>query len=153
MKKQLIWLIVPAAALCSFTLAWAAASTGAEVEFTDVEKQTRQFIEWESSIRLTPEQEAVKKEALEALPAACCSDNSAYTCCCPCNLSVAIWGLSNKLIAEDGYDAAQVRAAVEEWYEFVNPDGFSGDACYTGGCMRPFAENGCGGMMPDRLVF
>jgi hypothetical protein len=63
------------------------------------------------------------------------------------------WGLSKHLIADQGYDADQVRAAVEGWLEFINPDGFSGDSCYTGGCSRPFYRNGCGGMDEERVVF
>lgn len=122
-------------------------------KFTTVEEDTRQFIFWERTIRLTEAQEAVKKEALEAIPAACCSDNSAYTCCCPCNLSRAIWGMSAFLIAEEGADAETVRAKAQEWIQFVNPDGFSGNSCYSGGCGRPFAKNGCGGMSPSNLVF
>ena len=27
------------------------------------------------------------------------------------------------------------------------------DSCYSGGCGRPFHENGCGGMSPSNLVF
>lgn len=122
--------------------------------FHDVEAQTHQFMEWEQSIQLTPEQEAVKKAALEALPAACCGENSAYTCCCPCNLSRTVWGLSQHLIAERGYSAVQVREAVQDWLAFINPDGFSGDVCPTrGGCQRSFADGGCGGMNPNQVVF
>lgn len=131
-----------------------AAATGTGVEFTDVESQTREFIGYYHSIQLTPEQEAIKKEALSAIPAPCCSDNTAYTCCCPCNMSKSTWGLSNWLITEKGADALQVRKAAEEWVSFINPDGFSGDVCYTrGGCMRAFADNGCGGMSDQQVIF
>ena len=123
------------------------------VPFTDVQAQTAEFIAFEQSISLTPEQEAIKREALEALPAPCCSDNTAYTCCCPCNMSLSIWGLSNLLIAEHGYDAEQVREKVKSWITTINPDGFSGNVCYTGGCRRPFAENGCGGMVPGQTTW
>jgi hypothetical protein len=123
------------------------------VPFTDIEAQTVAFIALESSIKLTPEQEAVKKEALTALPAPCCSDNTAYTCCCPCNMSRSIWGLSHLLITKHGFDAEQVRTKVEEWVATINPGGFSGDTCYTGGCGRPFEKNGCGGMNPNRVVW
>jgi hypothetical protein len=127
--------------------------SGGEVIFNDIESQTAQFMAWESDIALTPAQEAVKKAALEAIPAPCCSDNTAYTCCCPCNVSRTIWGLSNHLIAKQGFTALQVREKVEEWIEFVSPDGFEGRACYTGGCPRPFAEGGCGGMNPAQVNF
>jgi hypothetical protein len=109
---------------------------------------------YEQSIRLTPAQEAIKKAALEQLPAPCCSDNSAYTCCCPCNLSRTVWGLANYLIAEQGMDADGVKKKAAEWFEFVNPKGFSGDVCYSaGGCSRAFANNGCGGMNPNQVTF
>lgn len=124
------------------------------LEFTDVRRQTLEFIEYERTIELTAEQEAIKREALSALPAPCCSDNSAYTCCCPCNSAKASWGLAAHLIADRGHDAEQVRSKVAEWFEFINPDGFSGDVCYTpGGCMRPFAANGCGGMNAEHPIF
>lgn len=123
------------------------------VPFTDVKAQTAEFIALEQEIDLTPEQEAIKKEALEALPAPCCSDNTAYTCCCPCNMSLSVWGLSDLLIARHGYDAEQVRAKVKEWIATINPGGFSGNVCYTGGCGRPFAKNGCGGMVPGQVVW
>jgi hypothetical protein len=125
---------------------------GSEIEFDNVERQSRQFIEWYQTIRLTPEQEAVKKTALEGLPAPCCSDKSAYTCCCECNVSRTIWGLSQYLIARQGAGVAQVQAKVKEWIAFVNPKGFSGVSCYNGGCARPFSKDGCGGMHASRLA-
>lgn len=101
---------------------------------------------WEAEIELTEEQEKVMKDALEPMPAPCCSDNSAYTCCCPCNLAKAWWGLSKHLIAEQSASVEEVRETVGEWFELVNPDGFSGDICPTGGCNRAMSNNGCGGM-------
>ena len=59
---------------------------------------------------MTPEQEAIKKTALTKIPAPCCSDNTAYTCCCPCNMAKTWWGLANHLIANEGYGAEQVQA-------------------------------------------
>ena len=123
-----------------------------EVVFSDVGRQSREFMGYESSIRLTADQEAIKREALTAIPAPCCSDNSALTCCCPCNMARTIWGLSHFLIVEQAADAAAVKAKVQEWIEFINPGGFSGDACYTGGCGKPFNKGGCGGMNPASLV-
>lgn len=123
------------------------APSGSGVEFTDAKAQSAEFIGYYHSIQLDDAQEAIKRAALEPLPAPCCSDNSAYTCCCPCNLSKTIWGLSALLITEHGADADAVRSKVEEWIAFVNPDGYTGNVCTTaGGCPRPFAENGCGGM-------
>ncbi len=123
------------------------------IKFTDVQAQTREFIGYNESIKLTPEQELIKREALSRIKAPCCSDNSAYTCCCPCNMAKSWWGLAHHLIVNEGAGADEVQAAVEAWIEFINPDGFSGNACYTGGCIRPFHRNGCGGMDENHLVF
>lgn len=148
MRTKSLWIVclLVAAVAAAFAVYAAAPKADGELAFTDAAAQSTQFMEWEKSIELTPEQEAVKKEALTALPAPCCSDNTAYTCCCPCNMSRTIWGLSNHLIAERGANAEQVKNKVQEWIAFINPDGFSGDVCYTGGCGRPMSENGCGGM-------
>lgn len=107
---------------------------------------------WHAEISLTPAQEAVKKAALDPIPAPCCSDNSAYTCCCSCNISRTVWGLSQYMIAKQNASAEQVRRKVREWIAFINPRGFSGAACYQGGCPRPFREGGCGGMNASHLV-
>lgn len=141
--RTLLILLVCALAACS----------GDPVSFTDVESDTARFMAWEQEIDLSPKQEAVKRAALEALPAACCGDNSAYTCCCPCNLSRSVWGLSQYLVAKENYSAVQVREKVANWIEFVNPEGFSGQACYRGGCPRPFSQDGCGGMNPSSVNF
>lgn len=139
----------------SLSAAGFGSSADDELDFKDVRQTTLKLMDLERRITLSPAQEAIKKAALEPLPAPCCSDNSAYTCCCPCNLTKTIWGLSQYLIAEKGVeDPAQVRAKVEEWLDTINPKGFSGDVCYTaGGCPRPFKENGCGGMNPQQLAF
>ena len=114
--------------------------------FTDVKAQTEEFIGYYQSIKLTPAQEAVKREALTRIPAPCCSENTAYTCCCPCNLAKSIWGLSNHLIAKKGADAKQVEKAVREWVTVINPKGYAGNTCGTGGRGKPFKDSGCGGM-------
>jgi len=153
MRRRDFWLVAGAglvAAISDTDTLWAA-----EIEFRDVEAQSRQFMRWHEEIRLTDAQEAVKKEALGNIPAPCCSDNSAYTCCCPCNISRTIWGLSQYMIAKQNASADQVRSKVQEWIAFIGPkppDGFSGSACYTGHCPRPFKEGGCGGMRADNLV-
>lgn len=123
------------------------------IEFTDVKAHTREFMGYYEAIEITPEQEQVKRQALTAIKAPCCSDNTAYTCCCPCNMAKTWWGLANHLIANEGYGADEVQAAVEGWIEFINPKGFSGEACYTGGCARPFHRDGCGGMDQRNVVF
>lgn len=137
-----------------FSSAWLLAAASDELSFDDVQAKTAEFHRYEKNIVLTPEQEAIKKEALSAIPAPCCSDNSIYTCCCPCNMARSVWGLSHYLIAEKGYGVAEVRAKAEEWIRTIGPDGFSGNVCYTaGGCNRPFAKNGCGGMSEARVIF
>lgn len=83
--------------------------------FDDVKARTTEFIGWSQSIRLTPEQEKTKRQALGSIPAPCCKDYSIATCCCPCNLAESIWGLVNHAIARLGYDAAQTRALTAEW--------------------------------------
>ncbi len=128
---------------------------GADIEFSDVKAQSLEFMRWYEQIQLTAAQEAVKKEALGSIPAPCCSDNSAYTCCCECNISRTIWGLSQYMIARQNASAAQVRAKAREWIAFIGPKppkGYSGSGCYTGQCPRPFSEGGCGGMKADNLV-
>jgi hypothetical protein len=122
-------------------------------EFAALRAQTVQLIEYNSSIALTPDQEAIKKQALTRIPAPCCSDKTAYTCCCPCNMAKSWWGLASHLIADEGYGADEVQAAVEDWIATIHPDGFRGNACYVGGCSRPFREDGCGGMKEKDLVF
>ena len=131
----------------------AESSESSEIVFSDVEAQTLRFMDWERKIRLNREQESVKKAALSAIPAPCCSDNSAYTCCCPCNMSRSTWGLANYMIAKQGADAAAVRAKAEEWIAYINPNERSGKACYTGRCPRPFRDDGCGGMTPSQVAF
>jgi hypothetical protein len=124
-----------------------------KMHFHDVRQQTREFHAYNQSITLTAEQRAVMDEALRGLSAPCCADRTAATCCCPCNMAMSWWGLSKYLIAGRGYGSDQVREAVAEWFQFINPDGFTGDACYTGGCNRPFHENGCGGMSKEKVIY
>ena len=127
-------------------------TAGGLLDFSDPQARTPDLLRLYEEIELTAEQEAIKKEALEAIPAACCSDNTAYTCCCPCNLSRTVWGLSAWLITEQGADAETVRSEVERWYGAVNSGEFPGNTCYTaGGCGKPFANGGCGGMNPAHV--
>ncbi|MDX1643492.1 MAG: hypothetical protein R3244_03935 [Thermoanaerobaculia bacterium] len=144
---------VVALALIAGWVALAPAAVEAEVEFTDVERQTAEFHRYYEEITLTPEEQKVFEAALAELPAPCCSDRSALTCCCECNMARSWWGLSKHLITERGYDAAEVRTAVEGWFEFINPDGFSGDSCYAGKCFKAFRHDGCGGMMKDQVIY
>lgn len=123
-----------------------------KLRFTDVAAQSREFIGYHSTIHLTAAQEAIKREVLEAMPAACCRNSNAYTCCCTCNLSKTVWGLSNYVLAQHGASADQLRQVLRAWYDYTNPGGYSGDVCYDGGCSRAFHENGCGGMSESNVV-
>ncbi len=125
---------------------------GKNFVFHDVRSDSERFIDYYSAIRLTPTQERVKAEALDSIPAPCCKKYSMTTCCCPCNLAKSVWGLSNYLIAKKGYRAPEIQSAVVGWLKFINPNGFTGDACFTGGCKRPFAQNGCGGMDATHVI-
>jgi hypothetical protein len=125
---------------------------GKNLVFHDVRSDTERFIDYYSAIRLTPSQERIKAEALDSIPAPCCKKYSMKTCCCPCNLAKSAWGLSNYLIAKKGYGAPEVRSAVVGWLAFINSKGFTGDACFTGGCKRPFKQNGCGGMDATQVI-
>ena len=124
---------------------------GGTLVFRDADAQSREFIGYYHTIDLTPAQEAIKKQVLGAMPAACCSGSTAYTCCCPCNLSKTIWGLSNYVIAKQGADAAQLREVVDAWAGFVNPNGYAGNACYKGGCEGSLSGGGCGAMKEEKL--
>ena len=110
------------------------------------------LIEYDAEIALTPAQEEIKRAALTPVPAPCCSDRSAYTCCCQCNLGRAWWGLSKVLITEHGQTATEVQANVERWIGNVRPEGFAGDSCYTGRCSRAAKHDGCSGMDPNRIA-
>lgn len=120
--------------------------------FHDVRSQTEAFISYFHDITLTPEEEQIRSEALSPIPAPCCDDFSAATCCCVCNLARSIWGLANYLIHEEKYSAEETGAAVIGWLMFTNPEGYSGNACFDGGCGRPFYRDGCGGMEEGKLV-
>lgn len=132
----------------------AVAATGRSsvLQFTDAARQTKEFIGYYRSIKLTPEQERVKVEALSALAAPCCSKFTLATCCCPCNMSKAVWGMAAWLITEKGHGVEQVRQAAVDWLAFINPNGFSGEACSKGHCNRPTAHDGCGGMNEAELL-
>ena len=130
----------------------AQARPGRAIAFTDAKAQTKKFIGYYRSIKLTPEQERIKVEALSALAAPCCSKFSMATCCCPCNMSKAVWGMAAWLITEKGQGVEQVRQATTDWLRFINPNGFSGEACSNGGCQRPTAHDGCGGMDEAGLI-
>lgn len=121
-------------------------------EYEGSREQVLELMGYYRSIELTAEQEAVRRQALDSMPAPCCNNFSAATCCCECNLSRSIWGLSKLLITEHQANAEQVRAAVEGWIAALNPTGYEGDTCSTGRCNLPFKHDGCGGMQEHRLM-
>lgn len=146
MKRSLVLFaaLLPVLSLATYA---AGAQPAGPVRFYDAQQQSQEFMGYTESIVLDSRQEAIKKRALSTIPAPCCSERSIYTCCCSCNLAKTVWGLANYLIAEKGYNADQVHEAALDWIKFVNPGGHPGDTCYTaGGCRRPFAHDGCGGM-------
>lgn len=145
--------LLPVSSPSATSLAAAPPAGGTGEPFTGDREETERLIAYNRSIELTPEQHEVYREALDGLRAPCCDRYSAATCCCECNMARATWGLAKHLVAEKELGANEVRTAVADWFETINPDGFTGDACFTGGCGRPFAKNGCGGMSESRLVF
>ncbi|MEZ5332150.1 MAG: hypothetical protein R2991_08870 [Thermoanaerobaculia bacterium] len=120
--------------------------------FTGARSETERLMGYYETIELTPEQEAVRVAALEPMPAACCKEFSAATCCCECNLSRATWGLAKFAIATLGYDVEQVRDAVTRYHASVAPAGSEGHSCSTGRCGLSFSAGGCGGMSPAHLA-
>lgn len=146
-------LILGAPLCAALTLEHAAAKGPATVRFFDAPSQAAEFIGYNRSIALTPEQKQIRDKALGAMPAACCDKFSQATCCCPCNLAKTVWGLSNFLIARQGATVSEVQAATRGWLKFVNPKGFTGNICDTaGGCGKTFSNDGCGGMDERNLL-
>jgi hypothetical protein len=134
-------------------------------------ENTQQFIDWYNSMELSAEQQAIRDAALSPLVAPCCDEYPMSTCCCKCNLSRSVWGLSAYLITEKGYGVEQVQEAALQWLHFIRPDyyvaseleqegmapglwGFTTEStCFAGHCDRPFYTEtsdghlgGCGGM-------
>ena len=140
--------------LAAFALDHAAsASPAKKALFFDAPSQAAEFIGYNRSIALTPQQQRTREKALAALPAPCCKKFSMATCCCPCNLAKSVWGLTNAMIVRENAGPAQIQTAVRGWLKFVNAQGFTGDVCDTaGGCPREFSHNGCGGMDERNLM-
>lgn len=151
-KTQIAMILL--ALIISVQFVFAAAGTSNKlIIFNDLQKQTCEFLGYYHSIQLSAAQEQVKKNVLSSMPAVCCKDYSMHTCCCTCNFSKALWGLSNYLIAKRNADEAQLKQAVLDWVAFTKPNGYTGDGCYKGLCGNPFHANGCGGMDESPLVF
>ena len=123
------------------------------LKFNNVKVETKKFISYYQSIKLSPAQEKIKKRALSAIPAPCCSNYPIATCCCPCNLAKSVWGLSNFLITKKDYDVGKLKEAVTAWIQYTHPNGFAGDACFQSRCDAAFHNDGCGGMEEQKIVF
>jgi hypothetical protein len=131
----------------------ASASTARKGRFFDAPSQAAEYIGYNRSITLSPEQRKTREKALSAMAAPCCKKFSMATCCCPCNLAKSVWGLTNSMIVRESASPAQIQTAVRGWLKFVNAQGFTGDLCDTaGGCAREFSRNGCGGMDERNLM-
>jgi hypothetical protein len=124
---------------------------GQALDFAEPRQRAAELISYDRSIALSAAQQRVMSEALSSIPAPCCAKFSIATCCCPCNLAKSTWGLAKVLIARQQASASQVKDAARQWLEFTNSAGYRGDACFTGGCERPFDHNGCGGMNEEHL--
>ena len=127
-------------------------------------RNTARFIDWFYGIELTQAEAEIKDRALEGLAAPCCDDNTAATCCCVCNLSRSLWGLSAHLVRDEGYGVDDLRAAADEWLRFTRPDYYVAvelqargldpadfglttfGSCYRNLCDVPLTEGGCAGM-------
>jgi hypothetical protein len=158
-RGSLTWLALGVVAVAALSAAPWALRTRASVETApgttggELRQRTAELIGFATSIRLTPEQVKVKADALLSIPAPCGKRNSLAVRCCGCNLFKSIGGLANQMIAREGADAGRVRQAVLDWIGRTNPGGYSGAACDSKRCERPFREDGCGGMNEARLVF
>jgi hypothetical protein len=130
----------------------AAEAAAVPARFTGDRAETERFIAFNDKLTLTAAQEAIRVAALSSIPAPCCKEFSAATCCCECNMKRASDGLAKHLIVDLGADAGTVRTTVQAWQRAINPDGFEGDSCSTGKCGKPFKADGCGGMVHGQLV-
>lgn len=118
----------------------------------ELRQRTVELIGYATSVRLTPEQEKVKADALSAIPAPCGNRSSLAVRCCGCNLFRNITGLAKHMIAEERADGAARAPGGARLDRPHQPAGYSGAACDSKRCERPFHEDGCGGMNEARLV-
>ena len=128
-----------------------------------------QFIEWWSSLVPLVEDDPRYYDALSALVAPCCDDNTAFRCCCEkngkaCNIIRSGKGLAAYLIHDLDFETEGIRASVFEWFRFARPDYYlaaeleargvspipygltTEGSCYRGLCETPISQGGCGGM-------
>lgn len=127
------------------------------------------FIDWFYEIDLGSEEQKVFHDALIALVAPCCDDNTMFRCCCEkgeraCNLVRSGKGLASYLIHGKGYTAEEIREAVLQWLQFARPDYYVAreleargidprqydlttyGSCYRQLCQVSISQGGCGGM-------
>lgn len=128
-----------------------ASGVGNESVFTGTTEEVQHFMDLERNIDLTPDEEQIRVAALSQIPAPCCKEFGADTCCCPCNLAKAIWGLSKSMI-RNGASTNEVRDSVLAWLKVLNPAGYAGDACDKGRCDKPVKGDACGGMNENHLI-
>jgi hypothetical protein len=128
-----------------------------------------QFVEWWYTIVPSVESDVRYVDALTALVAPCCDDNTAFRCCCEtdgqaCNIIRSGKGLAAHLILEHGFDTDVIRNSVLEWFRFARSDYYLAAAleereifpdpyglttvgsCYRSMCGVPISQGGCGGM-------
>jgi hypothetical protein len=129
-----------------------------------------QFIEWWTTVVPLIEEDPRYFDALSALVAPCCDDNTAFLCCCEkggqsCNIIRSGKGLAAHLIYDLDLETDQIRASVSEWFRFARPDYYlaaeleargvspipygltTEGSCYRGMCDVPISQGGCGGML------
>jgi hypothetical protein len=129
-----------------------------------------QFVGWWYSLVPAAETDPRYAEALSALVAPCCDDNTAFHCCCEteagqaCNIIRSGKGLAAHLILDLDFTTDQVRESVLQWFRFARWDyyvaaemvargidpaayGLTAEgSCYRGLCPTPISQGGCGGM-------
>lgn len=150
--RRAVAILLAAMTIAVLTVDSTPSVSGSQRGGREIRLQAVEYIRDESSIQLTVKEKAIMDKALTSIAASCCATYSMATCCCPCNLAKSVWGLSKLLIHRNHFTSEQVRLAVSDWLESTNPDGYSGDACFSGGCGRAFDKNGCGGMDAKKLV-
>ncbi|MDD4903529.1 MAG: hypothetical protein PHX77_03415 [Candidatus Bipolaricaulis sp.] len=128
------------------------------------------FIGWWTTSVPAAQDDPRYVEALSALVAPCCDDNTAFHCCCEseegqaCNIIRSAKGLAAHLVLDLDYPADQVRDSVFEWLRFARWDYYVAremvargidpslygltveGSCYRGLCGTPISQGGCGGM-------
>ncbi|MDC0358828.1 hypothetical protein OAO01_08435, partial [Oligoflexia bacterium] len=86
----------------------------ATYKFSGLEHEKQSFISYSDTIKLSTEQEQVKRKALSSISSPCCEKHTAYNCC-GCEVAQSIVGLSNYLIAQHNYNAELVGVTVDRW--------------------------------------